>query len=379
MVITSRRAEYGLIRSTLKEILEHPELELDLVVTGEHLMDKHGKTINQIKNDGFMINNIIKAYPRRDDGYSMAYALGECICELVKVVKKDKPDIILVLTDLGPALAGAIVGSHMNIPVAHIHGGDVSGTIDESIRHATTKFSHIHFAASKKSADRIKQLGEEEWRIFTVGAPGLDEILHEKLLPKKYLFKKFNLDEKKPLILVVQHPVTTEADKAGEQMRITLDALTEIDSQILILYPNSDSGSGDMIKIIERYSKKTNIHVFKNLERKIYLSFLKYSDVMVGNSSSGIIEAPSFKTPVVNIGSRQQGRERAENVIDVDHDKKEILSAVKKALYDDDFKEKIKRCKNPYGNGHAGEKIVEILSKIEINEKLLNKKFCDIP
>lgn len=378
MVITGRRAEYGLMRETLKEIVKNPKLDLNLVVTGNHLIKELGDTLKQIEEDGFEISNVVDSYPKDDEGASMAFSLGDLICKLTYIVKKDKPDIIVVLTDLGHALAGAIVGSHMNIPVAHVHGGDISGTIDESIRHATTKFSHIHFPATKKSAERIRQLGEEDWRIHTVGAPGLDEILNKRLLSKKELFDKYNLGENRPLFLIIQHPVTTESNIAGNQMNITMDAVSEFSSQKVILYPNADAGSKQIIDVIKKYSDNEDIKIFKNLERNIYLSILKNADVLIGNSSSGIIEAPSFKTGVVNIGNRQFGRERASNVIDVDFNRSQIISAIDKILNDKKFIKKLKECNSPYGDGQAGKRISKILAEIKIDYGLIQKKFCDI-
>jgi UDP-N-acetylglucosamine 2-epimerase (non-hydrolysing)/GDP/UDP-N,N'-diacetylbacillosamine 2-epimerase (hydrolysing) len=375
LVITGRRAEYGLMRSAMKAIKNHKNLELCLVVTGNHLLNEYGNTIDQIKKDGFKINHIIKSYSTNKSGWEMAFNLGNCICDLVNIFKKEKPDIILVLTDLGHALAGAIVGSHMNIPVAHIHGGDISGTIDESIRHATTKFAHIHFPATEKSAKRIFQMGEGKWRIYNVGAPGLDEILREKLMTRSEIIKKFNLKENEPFILLVQHSVTTEVKEASKQIQNTLDAIIELNYQTIMLYPNADAGSYDMLKVIEKYKNEPCLKVYKNLERKTFLSLLKHTNVLVGNSSSGIIEAPSFKTITINIGTRQQGRERTCNVIDVDYDKKEIISAIKKSLFEKDLIKKVKKCKNPYGEGKASKKIVKILNEIKIDKKLLQKNF----
>jgi len=373
LYISGTRADYGLMRETLFQIKKHPQLDLEVIATGMHLMPEFGKTVNEIKKDGFRVYEINAIY-KKDNRESMSNFIGEFIQLLTKKIKKLKPDIILILGDRGEMLAGAIVGVYLEIPVAHIHGGDISLTVDEIIRHAITKLSHIHFPATKKSAERIIKLGENRWRVFKVGAPGLDEILNRRLFSKKELAQKYNLNLSKPILLIIQHSVTGETEKAGRQMKETLEAIRELKFQSIIIYPNADVGGRKMIKVIEKYRKLSFIRIYKNIPRKDYLSIMKIADVMVGNSSSGIIETPSFHLPVVNIGIRQKGRERAENVINVDYNKQEIKKAILKALYDKKFKNKVKKCKNPYGDGRAGIRIANILSKIKINKKLLQKQ-----
>jgi len=373
LYITGTRADYGLMKSVLREIENHPKLELEVIATGMHLMPEFGMTINEIKKDGFKIHEIAATY-EQDNKQSMANFVGKFIQLLTDKVKKIKPDIIMVLGDRGEMLAGAIVGTYLTIPVAHIHGGDISSTVDEIVRHAITKLAHIHFPATEKSAERIIKMGEDPSNVFVVGAPGLDKILNENLIEPTKLSEKYNLDLSEPILLVIQHPVTTEVEDAPTQIRETLEAISELRYQTILIYPNADAGGRNMIKVIKEYEKYPFIKIFKNIPYKEYLSLMNIVGVMVGNSSSGIIEAPSFGLPVVNIGTRQEGRQRAENVIDVDYDKEEIKAAIKKALYDEDFKEKVKNCKNPYGDGKAGVRIADILSKIKIDKKLLQKK-----
>ena len=373
LYITGTRADYGLMKSVLREIENHPKLELEVIATGMHLMPEFGMTINEIKKDGFKIHEIAATY-EQDNKQSMANFVGKFIQLLTDKVKKIKPDIIMVLGDRGEMLAGAIVGTYLTIPVAHIHGGDISSTVDEIVRHAITKLAHIHFPATEKSAERIIKMGEDPSNVFVVGAPGLDIILNENLIEPTKLSEKYNLDLSEPILLVIQHPVTTEVDDAPTQIRETLEAISELRYQTILIYPNADAGGRNMIEVIKEYEKYPFIKIFKNIPYKEYLSLMNIVSVMVGNSSSGIIEAPSFGLPVVNIGTRQEGRQRAENVIDVDYDKEEIKAAIKKALYDEEFKEKVKNCKNPYGDGKAGVRIADILSKIKIDKKLLQKK-----
>ena len=373
LYITGTRADYGLMRSVLKKIKKHPKLELEIVATGMHLMEEFGMTINEIKKDGFKIHEIDATY-ENDNKESMANFIGKFIQLLTKKVKEIKPDIILLLGDRGEMLAGAIVGAYLTIPVAHLHGGEITSTVDEFSRHAITKLAHIHFPATEKSAERIIKMGEDQSNVFVVGAPGLDSILNENLIEPTKLSEKYNLNLSKPILLLVQHPMTTEVEDAQDQIRETLETISELKHQTVLIYPNADAGGRRMIEVIKKYEKYPFIKAFKSITHKEYLSLMRIASVMVGNSSSGIIEAPSFGLPVVNIGSRQKGRERAENVIDVGYDKEEIKAAIKAALYDVDFKEKLKNCKNPYGDGKAGVRIADVLNKIKIDKKILQKR-----
>ncbi|CEG12898.1 UDP-N-acetyl-D-glucosamine 2-epimerase, UDP-hydrolysing [groundwater metagenome] len=373
LYVTGTRADYGLMRSVLENIKQHPLLELEIVATGMHLMKEFGYTIHEVESEGYKINRINVTY-EKDDKESMAIFIGKFIQKFAEKIRDIKPDIIMVLGDRGEMLGTAIVGSYLSIPVAHIHGGEITSTVDEFTRHAITKLSHIHFPATKKSAERIIKIGEDPNRIFIIGAPGLDSILNHTFHSKEEICNLLDLDTKEPILIIVQHPVTIYAEVSNKQMRETLEAIKDLEKQTIVIYPNADAGGRKIIKVIQEYKKFPFIHIIKNLEHDNYLSLMKNADVLIGNSSSGIIEAPSFYLPVVNIGTRQEGRERAENVIDVDHNKDEIIKAIEKALYNEEFKDKVKKCKNPYGDGKAGERIAKILSKIEINNKLLQKK-----
>lgn len=374
IAVTGSRADYGILRSVLYAMRRHRNLKISLIVTCMHLEDEFGYTLKEIKKDGFTIAGKVDILSSLDTPASMAKAVGKGIIGFVEILKKKKPDILLVNTDRFETLAAAIAGAFMNIAVAHMHGGEVSASIDESARHAITKFAHIHFPATKENAKRIIKLGEDPRRVFTVGAAGLDFILNKKLLPPKDIFAKYKLDPRRPLFLVVQHPVTTEVNQAGLQMRQTLEAVIKIKGQTVIIYPNADAGGRAMIKIIKKYLKYPFIKAFKSMPHLDYLSLMSIAKVMIGNSSSGIIEAPSFKLPVVNIGTRQQGRQRCSNVIDVGYNKEEISRGIDKALNDRKFLNRLKRCINPYGNGKTGLKIASILTNIKLNPKLLQKR-----
>ena len=325
----------------------------------------------------YPIKKIIPMYDENDSSNSaLGKAVGRSIINFTEVLTELKPDMLLILGDRYEPLVAAIASSTLKIPIAHIHGGDISigGHADDSVRHAITKFAHIHLPATEQSAERIIRMGEEEWRVHVVGSPVLDIILNETLLPAEALSEKLGLDLSRPLILLVQHPVTTQANEAAEQMRETLEAIVEIGNPTVLLYPNSDTGGRRMIEVIKEYEKQTFIKTFKSLPRREYLSMMKAAGVMVGNSSSGIIEAPSFGLPVVNIGIRQEGRERGHNIIDVNHNKPEIIKAVEKAITDKEFLTEVKKCQSPYGDGKAAPRITEILNKVEITPQLLQKK-----
>jgi len=373
-VITGTRAEYGMFKSVLRQMEANPGLKLSLIVIGMHLSAEFGYTVKEIEEDGFKIDAKIDVLHGKDTGAAMAKSIGRCMARTASALEKIKPDILLILGDRSEMLVGAVSATYMAIPIAHIHGGDISGNVDEQVRHAITKLAHIHFAATKESADRIIKMGEEPWRVHVVGAPGLDLILSKELVEPRELARKYGLDLSKPILLVVQHSVITEPDDAPKQTRETLEAIVDLGYQTVLVYPNADAGGRRMIEVIREYEKYPFIKTFKNILHKEYLGFMKLASVMVGNSSSGIIEAPSFGLPVVNIGSRQKGRQRAENVIDVNYDKEQIKRAIQKALYDETFKEKVKNVKNFYGDGKAGMRIASVLSNIKIDKRLLEKR-----
>lgn len=373
-VVTGTRAEYGILKPVLKAIKTHPHLDLALIVTGMHLSKEFGYTIKEIKKDGFKIDTKVEMLHAEDTGAAMAKSIGKCIEKMTEALKRIKPDFLVLLGDRAEMLAGAVAASYVSIPIAHLHGGDVSGSVDDSVRHAITKLAHIHFPATQESANRIIKMGEDPSKVFIVGAPALDIILKEKLPKQAKLSRKYSLDLSKPIFLVLQHPVVTEADQAADQIKETLDAIVELKHQTIIIYPNADAGGRRMIKVIKKYAKYPFIKSYKSIPHADYLGLMGVASVMIGNSSSGIIDAPSFHLPVVNIGTRERGRERSTNVIDVRHNKREITKAIKKALHDKRFRAKVKKCRNPYGAGKASQRIVKVLSKIEITPALLQKK-----
>ncbi len=368
-VTTGTRADYGLLRPILRTILQNKKLELYLLVTGTHLSKQHGFTLNEIKKDGFQVHATFNMLSKNDSSHSITEMLGNGIIHFSKIFKKIQPDINLILGDRDEMFASAVAAYHMNIPNAHIHGGDVSGGIDEYTRHAITKISNIHFAATKKSMNRILKMGENPKYIFNTGSPAVDEILAQKITTKKILQKKYNLKLNNDEIILIQHPITTESELSEIQIKNTLNALIKLNKKVIAIAPNSDQGYKKLFQQMKLFSKKNSlITLYPNLPRSDYLGLLKHVGMLVGNSSSGIIEASYLNTKVVNIGKRQKGREKGPNVIDVNNDVLEIKNAIEQIL-------KLKTQKsNIYGNGMTAKKIVKILEKIKVDKSLIQKQ-----
>ena len=372
LVTTGTRAEYGILRSLLKEIKRSKKLKLFLIVTGSHLSKKHGYTIKDIKKDHFKISYKIPMITN-DNKTDVVKGLGFSIVKFATVFNKIKPDFNLVLGDRDEMLASSIVAYHMNIPNAHIHGGDVSGGIDEYTRHAITKISNIHFVATEKSRKRVLKMGENPKYVFVTGSPSIDELLQENFTDKKTLMKKYNVKLDNHTIILLQHPVTTQNEYAEKQIKTTLKAITQIGYETIAISPNADPGNSKIFKQLNFLSKKYNfVNFYASLPREDYLGLLKYSGVLVGNSSSGLIEGSYFGIPVINIGSRQIGREKAKNVIDVTNDvsdtiKRKLLSATnsKKHRYPRSY---------IYGKGNSSKKIVKYLETIKISKELIEKR-----
>lgn len=371
MYITGTRADYGLMHNTLELLNNDERIQLDVIATGMHLMEEFGYSINEIKKENFNIHVINQTF-LNDNKESMSSFIGNLISDLTRLMVDVKPDIVLLLGDRGEMLAGAVVASYLQIPIAHVHGGDVSSTVDDSTRHAITKLSNIHFPATEKSASRIKQMGENPDNIFVVGAPGLDDIIkNSRDIDKLRLKEKYNI--KKDFVLVLQHPVSLEEKDSSKQIKETLDAVSLTDYQVIVVYPNADAGGRAMIDVINKY----DFAKYKNIPRNDFIGLLNIAKVLIGNSSSGIIESSSLKLPVINIGTRQQGREKAENVLDVDYNCDDIYDAIN-FIESSQYQNILNNCINPYGDGKACERICKILKEIELNDNLLNKQFFEL-
>ena len=373
LCITGTRADYPRVKSVLKEINVRPNLMLQLVVTGSHLLEEYGYSIQEIIDDGFKID---KKVPMFTDDYNspvgMAKAAAKCTDGIADALEELKPDLVLLTVDRVETLAATVAVILMNFPIAHIQGGEVTGTIDESIRHAVTKMSHIHFPATKDAAERIVRMGEDPNMVFQVGCPYIDIISSIEKKSKEELALEYGFSASKPLVIFTQHPVTTEYGSSSEQIKITLAALKTFSKcQVIAFSSNTDAGGKEIISAVKK--EKNFIHI-SNMLSSDFLSLMACADVMVGNSSAAIREAPSYHLPAINIGTRQQGRLRAENIIDVDHNVDAITRAIDKALNNKQFLKVVKNITNPYGDGKSAQRIVDILETIPINPKMLQKR-----
>lgn len=373
-VIGSSRATYGYKRRVIRQLHEADDLALQLVVTGMHLMPEYGLSVREIEADGFPIAARVHANLSGGTPVAWAKSIGVEIQGMAQAFDMLAPDLVLVTGDRAEMFGAAVTAAYMNLPVAHIQAGDVSGHIDGNVRHAITKLAHVHLASCADSAERVARLGEEPWRIHDVGAPQLDELLHGERTPPDELARRFGVEADRPLLLVLQHAVLIEQEEAAAQMRETVEAIRALGLPTLLVYPNLDTGSDRIIEVIREAEALPFVQVHTNLARRDFACLLATASVLVGNSSCGILEAPSFRLPAVNIGNRQRGRMQAENVINCPHDREAIGTAVRQALEDPAFREKLAGCVNPYGDGHSSERIVGILRSVPLDARLLDKR-----
>ncbi|MBP6941874.1 MAG: UDP-N-acetylglucosamine 2-epimerase (hydrolyzing) [Syntrophorhabdaceae bacterium] len=381
-VVTGTRAEYGLLYWIIKGIHEDRGLELQLIATGMHLSAEFGNTVKEIEKDGFPIADRVEMLLSSDSGVSTAISMGVGITGFARAYERLSPDIILVLGDRFEIFSAVAAAVPLRIPVAHIHGGEATeGVMDEQFRHAITKMSSIHFPATKRYADRIIQMGERPDRVYCFGAPGMDNINRLNLLNRKEIIRELGLPEKGKTGVVTFHPEIVEDFHVESQVKELLRALLEArDIFWVITMSNADPGGRSIQTLLDKFVREngSRAKMFPSLGQLRYLSLLKHADLMVGNSSSGIVEAPSFRLPVVNIGDRQGGRIRSGNIIDVPVcRKKDILKAIRKAI-GDDFKRSLKGLKNPYGKGNASEKIVKALKTMDLSG-IVKKQFHEMP
>jgi UDP-N-acetylglucosamine 2-epimerase (non-hydrolysing)/GDP/UDP-N,N'-diacetylbacillosamine 2-epimerase (hydrolysing) len=373
-VITSSRADYSHLYWPLKDLSAHPDVDLKIVALGAHLSPEFGNTIREIENDGFNVAAKIECLLSSDSDVGMAKTIGLATLSLADLFGEMRPDLVLLIADRYEMLAPASVALALRIPIAHIEGGEISeGAIDDAVRNALTKMSHIHFTSTHAARARVIQLGEEEWRVHRAGAPSLDHIRRQMLYHQGELEAKLNADLGSSTILVAYHPVTMNRDTLSETDAL-FSALDSLSDYILFCFPNADAGSRSLVRRTKSFleSKKQG-QVYTNLDVVAYLSLLGQVDVFIGNSSSGIMETASFALPTVNIGFRQRGRERARNVIDAEAAQKSILDAIQKAR-SKEFRESLVGMTNPYGEGRASETIVNVLTTIPLTQELLVKR-----
>jgi GDP/UDP-N,N'-diacetylbacillosamine 2-epimerase (hydrolysing) len=374
--VTGIRSEYDIMSSVFKAIKSNPGLELELFVTGAHLSDSHGGTIQEIYRDGFTIADEVESLLSSDRPSGRVKGLATQIQGLVQTVSRLQPDFLLVLGDREEAMATALVGAYMNVPVAHIGGGDrVVGNVDDQVRHAVTKLSHLHFATNAESAQRIVNMGEQKFRVFNTGNPGLDRFISVPTIELNQLSRKigFSLENDEPYVMMLQHVISTEFDQAYEQIKASLEAIKDLGIKTIVIHPNSDAGSQQLVRAIKEYETLPFIHVVPNIPRLEFVNLIRNTSCLLGNSSAGILEAPFLNLPVINVGNRQIGRMHAENVQFVPHEKNAIIAALRLAIFDTQYKEMVANCSNPYGDGNSSERIAGILGSVDIDEKLLIK------
>ncbi|MYL62245.1 UDP-N-acetylglucosamine 2-epimerase (hydrolyzing) [Bacillus hwajinpoensis] len=371
LFLTGTRADYGKIKSLMKQVDNSEEFELNIFVTGMHMLSKYGLTWKELVKDGF--ENIYK-YINQQPNSHMDLALSNTILGLSNYVHEMKPDLIVIHGDRLEALAGAIVGAFNNIKVVHIEGGEVSGTIDESIRHAITKFSHIHLVSNEEAKKRVVQLGEHEENIFIIGSPDIDIMLSDELPTIEQAKERYEI-EFENYSIVMFHPVTTEVDQLQSNVKNLMDALIESNENYIVVYPNNDEGTAIILNEFKRIENDSRFKIFPSVRFEYFLTLLKHSDLMVGNSSAGVRETGIYGIPSIDIGNRQKNRydlNTSKNIIHVDGERDEILAAIEKAS---------KLTIEPYalfGDGKSDEKFIKILKEYQIWDLVIQKSFIDV-
>jgi UDP-hydrolysing UDP-N-acetyl-D-glucosamine 2-epimerase len=369
-VVINSRANYGRIKSVLRAVKNHPDLDLELIVGASALLWRFGNVAEQIKADGYSIDAVVYSIVEGENPTTMAKSTGMGIMELATQFENLKPDVVITVADRFETIATAIAASYMNIPLAHTQGGEITGSIDESVRHAITKLAHIHFPATEKARDNIIRMGEDPQKVFMTGCPAIDILANLDLTPKHDLLQRYKgvgpeLDIHKPYLVVLQHPVTTEYGRGFDQINETLQAVKSIHMQTVWLWPNVDAGSDDISKGLRMFREQENpdyVHFYRHFSVEDYARLIANCACLIGNSSSGIREGSFLGVPAVDIGTRQVSREQADNCIHVPYTYKEIEGAVYHQLNNGRYPSS-----TMYGDGKAGERIANILAEVNIN------------
>jgi UDP-N-acetylglucosamine 2-epimerase (non-hydrolysing)/GDP/UDP-N,N'-diacetylbacillosamine 2-epimerase (hydrolysing) len=381
-VVTSSRADYSHLYWPLRLLSEHPEVDLRLIVMGSHLSPEFGATVQEIEKDGFPIAARIESLLSSDSDVGMAKSIGVAVLSLADTLGALRPDLLLLIADRYEMLAPASVALSLRIPIAHIEGGEISeGAIDDAVRNALTKMSHVHFTSTETARSRVIAMGEEPWRVHRAGAPSLDHLCRSRLLSREEVESRCELDFGIPTLLVAYHPVTLERDTTAEAAALfaALDLIAgRGTSRVAFCYPNSDAGSRFLIDRSRAFlARHPASKMFVNLDAVTYWSLLRCVDALVGNSSSGIMETASFALPTVNIGFRQKGRERAANVLDAESDASVILARIAEAC-SPGYHASLATMTNPYGDGQAAERILQVLTTVPLGRELLIKRAMPI-
>ena len=370
LFINGSRGEWGYIRPLIQHCVA-VGIDYSICATNMLLLPSYGNLVAEIKRDGFEVADEIYMSLEGSNHYTMVKSLGIFLTSFIDVLYRQRPDWIVLAGDRGEQLMGSIAGAYTYTPVAHIQAGERSGNIDGTARHALGKFVHLHFAANDDAVERLLKLGEDPFRVHNVGAPQLDELIQGLVSSRRELVHKYPIGESEPYLLVAQHPVTEEMDRAEEQVKVLVKSLNHFKMRKIWILPNNDAGSETVRRILLQ-ERQSDIHLYENLTRQDYLGLLKHCQAIVGNSSSGLLEAPSFSIPAVNIGRRQANRLQGINVINASFTVQECIRAIDKAI-SPEFRAAIKDCLNPYGDGRSAERIVNILQKTAVDDKLLIK------
>lgn len=373
LAVTGKRGGFGAIIPTIKELQRKPKVEVVLVATDQHLYHDFGSTFNEV-DSWFDIRHLVPMDQDGDTHLERTKALARCMDWMGSVYQQEKPDILLVLGDRGEILTTVVAAIHFGIPIAHIQGGDVTGNIDEFIRHAITKMAHLHFPSTEASRQRIIRMGEEPWRVHEVGDTHLDMIHMGNFTQPEEVREKYGLSQEKPLILILQHSETCNSGVSHLQMQEICQAVNKFDAQKIFVYPCTDCDFAGIVDVIEAQRKKPGVKIFPNIECRDFWGLQNIASVFIGNSSAGIIETPVFHLPSVTVGERQNQRERGDNCIQVACEAEDISAAIETCLYDKEFIQKINKCDSPYGNKPACYKIAEVLSTVQIGPSLFNKR-----
>jgi GDP/UDP-N,N'-diacetylbacillosamine 2-epimerase (hydrolysing) len=377
VAVTGARSEYDLLYTVYKKLDELPQFDLSVIVTGAHLSEKYGYTLSHIEQDGFHIAEKIHNLVDSDKKIGRILSLGNQVNAIAQSLDRLKPDIVLVAGDREEAISVCMTAAYMDIPVAHFFGGDIAkdGNIDNSVRYAASKFAHLHFPTLEEHKETLLKLGEEAQRIHVVGNPALDRFLKTPEMDLSALERKLSFKLDNDYFVLIQHAIITEVEKQAEHIRTTLNAIVKSGKKCLINYPNSDPGNHAIIAAYNEYATKypEQLYLFQNLDRLTYVNLLRQASCLLGNSSSGLLEAPSLGLPAINIGSRQLGRTHGKNVIFVGNNENEISAAIERVETDQAFLKEVAKKENPYGDGKATERIIDVLNEVELHPHFTHK------
>ena len=371
-VLTGKRGGFGALAPTMREITARG-MKLSVIVADQHLYARFGNTVREVE-ESFPVAGVIDMEQRGDTNVDRARAIGVGLTKAADVLATLAPDALLVIGDRGEVLAACIAAHNLRIAIAHVQGGDISGSLDEPVRHAVTKLAHIHFPSTEKAAERIRGMGEEPWRVHTVGDTHIDQILLGAVTPEAELRERYMLPRDEPFLLVLQHSDSTEPSASREQMAATVRATQAVGLRALYVYPCSDQGYEGIIAEIETVRDRPKASVHQNIRAADFVGLQKIAGCLVGNSSAGLIETPYFGLPAVDIGDRQIGREHAANVIHAPYDAAAIEQAIRRALYDAAVREQCRRVHPPFGDGTAYRRIADVLQQTAFDARLLNKR-----